>query len=146
MKRTPMLACCGLALSLVGCKDLGLEGNVPAEESRTMRPPELVAQVWGPVDATDVRIVVDGRLWIPTGQPVMLPADALRPVGSAAGQTVYARPWDERPYSALFTAVPIPPAEAARTAREAMDAGRAHWQEYAPVIGRAGERGPAPPQ
>jgi hypothetical protein len=146
MKRTPMLACFGLALSVVGCKDLGLAGNIPAEESRTMRPPELVAQVWAPVDAPAARIVVDGRLWVPTGQPVILPADALRPVGSAGGQTVYARPWDERPYGALFTAVPMPPAEAARSAREAMDAGRAHWQKYEPVIGQAGARGPAPPR
>lgn len=135
-----MLACAGLALLLAGCKDLGLEGNIPAEESRTMRPPELVAEVWAPATDPAPQMVVDGRLWVPTGRPLILQADALRPVGSAAGQTVYARTWDDRPYRALFTSVPAPAAEAARTVREAMDAGLDHWQEYAPVTGRTGAR------
>lgn len=144
MKRAATLTCAALTLTAVGCVDLGLEGNVPAEESRTAMHSDLVAAVWAPADSVDPPIVVDGRLWVPTGRPLAMSANALRPVGSSAGRTVYARPWDERPYGTLFTAVPRPSAEAARTAREAMDAGQDHWQMYGPVTGRAGPRSTAP--
>jgi hypothetical protein len=127
-----------LALALGGCRDLGLPGNVPEEESRSQPPPDLVRDVMPRVGEPPVRLVVDGRLWVPSGRPAPHGPDALRPVGSAAGQTVYARVWDERPYRAIFTQVEMPALELAATPREAMDAGLDHWQEYAPVIGQTG--------
>lgn len=146
MKRIATLTCAALTVTVVGCVDLGLEGNVPVEESRAAQHSELVSAVYAPADPADPPIVVDGRLWVPTGRTITMSADALRPVGSSGGRTVYARPWDERPYGALFVSVPRPPAEAARTAREAMDAGQDQWQAYGPVTGRAGARSTAPPQ
>jgi len=47
-------------------------------------------------------------------------------VGSAGGQTVYARSWDEAPYDALFT-------------RDAGD----RWLTYAPVLGGGSSASPA---
>jgi hypothetical protein len=127
---------------LGGCRDLGLAGNVPEQESRRASPPELVAQVMAPAEADGLRLVVDGRLWAPQGQPSARPADQLRPVGATAGQTVYARAWDERPYRAIFTRVEMPPPDVATTARAAMEGRQDHWQEYAPVIGRRGRASP----
>jgi hypothetical protein len=150
MTRTSILILPVLGLLLGGCRDLGLPGNIPAEESRTATPPELVAQVTAPAEAEAPRLVVDGRLWVPVGQPSPRDPATLRPVGAAAGTTVYARTWDERPYRALFTRVAVPTADAAPTARAAMAAGLDHWQEHAPVTGRsmttaAPERVPADP-
>jgi hypothetical protein len=137
MKRTSLFLF-GLTFLLAGCRDLGLPGNVPAEEARTATPPELVAQVLAPAERDDVRLVVDGRLWVAQGQPFTRGAGDLRPVGATAGLTVYARAWDERPYRAIFTRVTMPAPEVATTARGAMDARLDHWQEYAPVIGQRG--------
>lgn len=138
MKPTHAIVMTGLVLTLGGCRDLGLPGNVPEEQSRTQPPPELVRQVTDRPDDTPRRLVVDGRLWVPSGRPTTLTGGPLRPVGSAAGQTVYARAWDDRPYRAIFTAVATPAATGAATARDAMAAGQEHWQEYAPVLGQSG--------
>jgi hypothetical protein len=135
MKRNAIIIAVGLALSLGACRDLGLPGNIPAEE---LQPPELVSEVHRPVEGGDFQLVMDGRLWVPTGAPRTLTAAELRAVGSAAGQTVYARPWDERPYGALFTRVPAADPQAAATPRDAMAAGREQWQEFVPVTGRRG--------
>lgn len=128
----------GLTFLLTGCRDLGLPGNVPEQESRTAAPPDLVAQVMARADRDEAQLVVDGRLWAPQGRPFTRGAGDLKPIGATAGQTVYARAWDERPYRAIFTRVEQPAAEAATTVRAAMDARLEHWQEYAPVIGRRG--------
>ncbi len=141
MNRTPT-ALVGLAILVAGCTDLGLEGNIPAEQGRTAPPPELVAQVMAPADHDTRPLVVDGRLWVPAGLPTTRAAAELRPVGSTAGQTVYARAWDERPFGAIFTRVQVPDAESATTARAAMQARREHWQEYAPASGPSGRSAP----
>jgi hypothetical protein len=138
MEKRFIIVVAGLALVLGGCRDLGLPGNIPEEEARVQAPPDLVRDVMPRTGEPPVRLVVDGRLWVPTGRPSPHTPGALRPVGSAAGQTVYARSWDERPYRAIFTAVEMPALELAATPREAMEAGREHWQEYAPVIGQTG--------
>jgi hypothetical protein len=149
MKRNAVIIAAGLALALSACRDLGLHGNIPAEEARGASPPELVAEVYRPVEGGDFQLVMDGRLWVPTGTPRTLTASELRPVGSAAGQTVYARPWDERPYGALFTRLPAGDPQTAANPREAMAAAGEQWQEFAPVTGRRGTQGApaqAPPQ
>lgn len=137
MKRTSMFVF-GLTLLLTSCRDLGLPGNVPEQEARTAAPPELVAQVIPPAERDEVRLVMDGRLWVPAGAPFIAPPAGMRPVGATAGVTVYARAWDERPYRAIFTPVAMPAPETATTARSAMEARLEHWQEYAPVIGQRG--------
>jgi hypothetical protein len=129
----------GVILLLPACRDLGLPGNIPTEEARRAEPPDLVAQVMAPADDAAVRLVVDGRLWVPVGPPRAIRPGALRPVGATAGQTVYARTWDDRPYGAIFTRAPMPPPEAATTVRQAIEGRVDHWQEYGPVIGRPGQ-------
>jgi len=141
MNRTS-IAMVTLAVLAGGCTDLGLDGNVPAEQSRTAPPPELVAEVMAPTDHVEVPLVVDGRLWVPTGMPTVRAAAELRPVGSTAGRTVYARAWDDRPFAAIFTRVQVPAADAAATAQAAMLAERDHWQEYAPATGSSGRSAP----
>ncbi len=63
---------------------------------------------------------------MPSGPPLALGEGEVRPVGSAGGQTVYARSWDEAPYDALFT-------------RDAGD----RWLTYAPVLGGGSSASPA---
>jgi hypothetical protein len=137
MNRKGAIVLVGLATLLGGCRDLGLAGNIPAEESRRADPPPLVADVMRPAPGGDTQLVMDGRLWVPTGHPVALPVTELRPVGSAMGQTVYARWWDDRPFRAIFIQAIVHP----QSAREALHATRQHWQEFAPVIGRRGQAG-----
>lgn len=141
MNRTP-IATVGLAILAAGCTDLGLEGNVPAEQSRNAPPSALVVEVMAPADRAEVPLVVDGRLWLPTGLPATRAGADLRPIGSSAGRTVYARAWDDPPFAAIFTRVQVPGADAAATPRAAMLAGRDHWQEYAPATGSSGRSAP----
>jgi hypothetical protein len=138
MTRRRLVACAAVPCVLGACQDLGLPGNIPVEEARARTPTELVAEVRGPLDDAPAPLVVDGRLWVPDGEPRVRAGAELRPVGSVGGQTVYARSWDERPYSVVFTRVEVPAPADAPTARAAMEAGREHWQAYAPVIGRSG--------
>ena len=119
MKRASTAALAAL-LILAGCRNMGLEGNVPLAEAEVMAPPELVAAVHAP-GAEDAELVMDGRLWVPWGVPTAGTAMELRPVGSARGVTVYARSWDRPPYDELFTHG---------------DAG--DWQGHAPVLGGGG--------
>jgi hypothetical protein len=143
MSRTATVTLIALTFLSSACRDLGLAGNVPEGESRMAAPPELVSQVVAPVPGTATQLVMDGRLWVPTGRPMPRDAEQLRPVGATAGQTVYARAWDERPYRAIFVQVPATPPGVEPTPRQTMDAGLDHWQEYAPVPGR-GARPQAP--
>lgn len=135
MKRIT-IAVLGLVIgTAAGCKDLGLDGNIPLEEAQDRPPSALVAAVMAPVEPVSERLVVDGRLWIPSGMPLTLQESDLRAVGSATGRTVYARRWDESPYDALFVrlaaADPSAPAGAVRT-------GGGEWIELQPVRGRSG--------
>lgn len=120
MRRLPTIALI-LPLAAAGCADLGLDGNIPLDDATAAAPSELVAAAHAaPVTPTD-DVVVDGRLWVPWGRPAEKRPDALRPVGSAGGVTVYAHAWDAAPLETLFT----------RTESGA-------WQPYAPVHGSAG--------
>ena len=109
-----------IALLATGCST-GLEGNIPLDEAEHMAPAELVTAVHAPAGVEPAEVVMDARLWVPWGAPLDAGVTELRSVGSTHGVTLLARGWDRAPYDALFTQV---------------DAG--HWQEYAPVIGRAG--------
>ena len=100
MKRTGTLVLA--AFALVGCQDMGLEDNVPLREAMEQPPKELVAEVMAPSEVADRQLVVDGRLWVPSGLPLTLQQSEIRPVGASNGQTVYARSWDEEPYDELF--------------------------------------------
>lgn len=122
------------ALALTGCKDLGLEDNVPLEQAENRPPSDLVAAVMAPTRSGAADLVVDGRLWVPSGLPLTLRAGELRPVGTAGGRAVYARSWDEPPYDALFTRRPAAAPADSLAARPHAE----QWIELAPVIGRSG--------
>lgn len=131
MHRTSIIAVCALGLALVACRDLGLEDNVPLEEAMQQPPLDLVAAVHAPADGPEP-LIIDGRLWRPSGVPITTGTGELRPVGSAGGTTVYARSWDRPPYDEVF----------ARIDPAGPDAGTADddgpWQPFAPVLGRSG--------
>ncbi len=121
------------ALVLPGCRDMGLEDNLPLADAESRPPSALVEAVMAPTSGGEY--IVDGRLWIPSGLPLTLRAEELRPVGSAGGRTVFARSWDEAPYDALFTRLDGPGAEAgAVPARSEPE----RWVRLEPVIGRSG--------
>lgn len=127
MKRTAMIALVG-SVALVGCRDMGLEYNIPFEEAAQKPPMALVAAAY-PVDEAGEapHIVLDGTLWVPSGVPGTVSEGGLRPVGAAQGRTVYARSWDRAPYGELFTRVEEGPV--------AEIGAQADWQSYLPVIG-----------
>lgn len=124
MKRASTAIVLATIVALTGCRDMGLEGNVPLQEAEQMAPPDLVAAVHGPAQDTAEPVILDGRTWVPWGEPQAMSAGALRPVGSVHGTTVYVRSWDRSPYDALFTAT-----------------GDGAWQGHAPVIGQSGGSG-----
>lgn len=134
MKRMAMATLALLAGTMVGCKDMGLDGNIPLSEAESRPPAELVAMTMQPTAPTAAPLVVDGRLWVHSGLPfAMDPAD-VRAIGSAAGTTVYARTWDRSPYDALF--VRQDSADAA--AGLGRHIGGQRWLELKPVTGRSG--------
>lgn len=125
MERIRTMALFGV-LALAGCQNMGLYDAGPEEDAVVAPPPELVAAVHASSpEMARQPLIVDGRKWVPAGTPLALGDGEVRPVGSAAGQTVYARSWDEAPYDALFT----------------RDGDR--WLSYAPVLGGGSSAGPA---
>lgn len=134
MDRTRTLALLALTLAAAGCKDMGLGGDLAAMDQPVDRPPnDLVATVMAPTHVEPNQLVVDGRLWVPSGLPLALRLDELRPVGSAGGHTVYSRKWDAQPFEQLFVR-PGAASPAGATAGERMPG----WQAFAPVLGRSG--------
>lgn len=128
MKRNTLahLAFALLPASVVaGCVDLGLEGNVPLDQATHRPASELVAAVHAPSELQGGQMIVDGRLWVPFGEPGAMAGSPLRPVGAADGRTVHARSWDEPPFDALFT-------------RDTAQGAGEQWQGWAPVSGRTG--------
>ena len=120
MKRAPTAALAAL-LMLTGCRDMGLEGNLPLEEAEGMEPTELVASVHDRDVEAEEAVIFDRRLWVPWGRPLALDLNDLRPVGSVQGVTLHVRRWDGSPYDAIL----------ARTVTGT-------WQSHAPVIGHSG--------
>jgi hypothetical protein len=100
------LALCSL-LALSGCKDVGLEENVPVEQAR-VRPPKLEA-VWitpespGEPEEAAQAVAVAGSQWVPVAQWHTLPGGYVRQVASVGGRPIYAFAWDEAPYSVLLS-------------------------------------------
>lgn len=123
MMRLSTIALLG-ALTLTGCRNMGLDYAGPTDDEARGPTSELVAAVYerGAEEARE-GLIVDGRKWVASGVagPLALGEDDLRPVGSAAGETVYARHWDAAPYDVLFTRV-----------------SEGEWQAYLSVIGGGG--------
>lgn len=118
MKRV-RAAALAVPLVLVGCRDVGLQGNQPLQAAEQAAPSELVVAVH-PRATAEEPVIIDGRLWVPWGLPRHLDPNRLRPVGSFHGVTFYVRSWDRSPFDDVF---------AATVAGE--------WQGHAPVIGQA---------
>lgn len=134
MKRIT-IAVLGLVVgSVTGCIDMGLDGNIPLEEAEDRPPLDLVAAVYNPTESVSQRVIVDGRLWIPSGLPLTVARTDLRAVGTADGRTVYARSWDRPPYGALVMELPTEPRAMTPVAR----LNREEWVELQPVLGRSG--------
>ena len=139
MKRITIAALGLVVGGTAGCRDMGLEGNLPLAEAEQRQTSELVATVMQPTDASAPRLVVDGRLWVAAGLPARMAEADLRAVGSADGRTVYARAWDAAPYDALFVRSADTTAGAAlTTGGTPADAGMAEWIQLLPVSGRTG--------
>ena len=129
MKRMTIVVLGVVVGMTAGCRDMGLDDNIPLEEARERAPRPLVAAVMSPAETVSQPIIVDGRLWVPSGMPLTLQETDLRAVGSATGRTVHARRWDASPYDALYVRE-----ESAR----ATSADGEAWIELLPVRGRSG--------
>ena len=134
MKRISIAALGLVVGATAGCKDMGLEGNIPLDEARDRAPSQLVAAVMRPTESVAERLIIDGRRWLPSGLPLTMNQADLRAVGSADGTTVHARQWDQSPYDALF----IPLDAVNRSAGEPGLLTPSRWVELRPVLGRSG--------
>ena len=132
MKRIQTIAVLGLATTLAGCQDMGLEDNLPLGEATDRPPSELVQAVYRPQEVQGPTLIIDGRRWVPAGAPLTVSADELRPIGSSDGSTFYARSWDDAPYDAVFTR--MPGWAAADSAVFGPQEGQP-WQAYEQVLG-----------
>lgn len=133
MKRITIAALGLVVGATAGCRDMGLEGNIQLEEARGRQTSALMRAISTPTESGTTRLVVDGRLWVAAGLPVSLRSDELRSIGSADGQTVYARAWDRSPYDALFVQLP----DTAGVPAVSMPGGE-RWIRLDPVRGRTG--------
>lgn len=129
MKRTTIGVLALTMAATTACRDMGLDGNVPLDQAENKAPRPLVEAVTQRGQDTGPRLVVDGRLWVPSGEPQDLDNDDLRAVGSGDGHTVYARPWDRPPFDAIFVQIQ-PDLEGFGDPRQ--------WQQLEPVRGRTG--------
>lgn len=98
-------------LALAGCEKSKTE-LLPHEEARTRPPKQVIRQetqlVAAPVPGPkrELRrepIQLGDRSWVPSGVEYRIPAESLRPAGTAAGLSFYAMRWDETPHDRLFT-------------------------------------------
>ncbi len=113
-----------VVLALAGCRDIGLDGNLPLAEAEHKTPRPLVAEVHAP-PSNHAGVILDGTRWLDTGLPVEIPARYLRQVGVGHGHPLYALRWDEPPFDRIY-------------ARVAAD----RWQPHDPVHGvNTGEAG-----
>lgn len=131
MHRTRTTALLVLVLAAAGCKDMGMNGNwavMPEPDDRPSTP--LVMAVTQ--HAEGAGLVIDGRLWLPSGLPLPLAESDLSPVGASEAGTVYARSWDRPPYGQVFTRI------AEQDTDPLHSRPGARWQGYDAVLGRSG--------
>ncbi|NIP83255.1 MAG: hypothetical protein GWM90_30130, partial [Gemmatimonadetes bacterium] len=93
-------------LTLAGCSDVGLAGNVPLTDAMRAPPPPLVAQVHPPREAGHAGVMLGGSRWVDSGLPLEIPARDLREVGAGHGHALYALRWDEPPFDRIYTRMP----------------------------------------
>lgn len=133
MDRTRTTALLAFALAFAGCKEMGINGDWASMEAPDDRPStDLVTAGMQRVETAQPRLIMDGKLWLPSGYPLDVSDGDLRAVGTANGATVYARAWDRPPYDDLFTQVP------AQATEPLGQLDGVQWQSYAPVMGRSG--------
>lgn len=107
---------------LTGCRDVGLQGNVPLAEAEHKPLLPLQAEVYPAPEPGHAGVMLDGTRWIDAGLPVEAPARDMREVGQGHGHPLYALRWDEPPFDHIYAR---------------MADGR--WQRHDPVLGVNGE-------
>lgn len=130
--RTPRpVVCIALFALASGCgPDLGLEGNLPADEAAMKEPKPLVlATLRAEAPDRPEAFDFDDRRWVPHAMPWRGPVlpSTLTSVGSTEGGTLLVARWDAPPYDRIFI----------RTA----DGG---LQEFVPLLGVGAPRHDAP--
>ncbi|MEJ2216658.1 MAG: hypothetical protein P8099_08580 [Gemmatimonadota bacterium] len=90
---------------LAGCKDVGLNGNIPLAQAQFKPLKPLLANDYPPATPGHAGPVFEGTHWPEAGMPVRIPAQDLVQVDSANDQVLYALRWDRPPYDRLYTRV-----------------------------------------
>lgn len=83
--------------ALTGCRDVGLDFNIPREEAenREFR--------YGTYDAGgEALLQFDNRNWMESAATEHIPDNVLRQVGTANGSAVYAPVWETGPFDRLY--------------------------------------------
>lgn len=114
MRRFGRIGLAAMAIvALAGCKDVGLQGNIPLAQARVKPPPPLVAQTTpiGPqvvAKGMPESVRLDSTTWAPvsTTRHIMAADSDVHEVGTVGGMTFYALRWDSAPYDFLLAKKP----------------------------------------
>lgn len=124
MKRSRIVLSALTIMALTGCRDVGLQGNIPLADAEHKPLLPLQAEVFPAREAGHAGVMLDGTRWIDAGLPVEAPARDMREVGAGHGHPLYALRWDEPPFDHIYAH---------------MADGR--WQRHDPVLGVNEEHG-----
>lgn len=89
-------------MTLAGCRDLGLQGNIPLAEAENRQYRYATYEPSDEATRGPRLLPFESRMWITSADIEPIPDRLLRAVGEAAGTTLYAPVWSETPYVLLF--------------------------------------------
>ncbi len=111
------------ALTLAGCKDVGLQGNVPLADAVDRAPKPLVQQTTplhpAPAAGAPQAFRLDSATWVASDTELKVGDGDVHEVATVDGTAVYALRWDDSPYDRLLAKRP-----------------QGGYQQYDKVIGR----------
>ena len=89
-------------MAFSGCRDLGLEGNIPLPEAQNRQFRYSTYESSDEATHGARMLPFESRMWIASADIEPIPDRLLREVGEAAGTTLYAPVWTETPYALLY--------------------------------------------
>lgn len=89
-------------LTLAGCRDIGLGGNIPLEQATSRELPYQVYET-GTGSAGANVFAFGERNWMRSASTEAIPQNVMVSVGSASGTPVYAPAWAQAPHTRLYT-------------------------------------------
>ncbi len=102
--------------AVLGCRDVGLQGNIPLQEAENRQYRYATYEMTEAAGHGANVVRFDARNWMASAVLERIPERLLRPVGDADGTPVFAPVWTEPPYASIYA-----------------PAGRGHWHTLRPI-------------